>query len=347
MVEVKRLGIILKPTEYDFENLAVLNPGVFQEGNFVHMFYRAVDKEHRSSIGYAKFKGPDELIERWEKPIIGRDFDYESMGVEDPRIVKIDDTFYLSYVAHDGKNAVTCLATGKDFKNLKKMGVITPQITYNDAEDIFKDARLKDAYFLHASIYEKRGGGDILLWAKDTFLFPRKIGEKFFLVTRVLPDIQIVSFNDFKELTGEFWKDRLKNLSDYVVLENKHWFETRHIGGGCPPIETKKGWVFIFHAVEDRNVGRVYHTCSALLDKENPLKVIGRLHEPLFSPKEDWEISGSTPDVVFATGTALFGDTLYIYYGAADQQIAVAEVNINRLVKEKLDTAKGHDRARK
>lgn len=334
MLRIKKLGILLEPTTLDFENLAVFNPAVWREGEFVHLFYRAMDQERRSSIGYARFKGPDTLIERWEKPIIRREHNYESRGVEDPRIVKIDNTFYLFYVAHDGKNAVTALATSQDLKTFKKQGVITPQITYREAEKILKKSQLKDAYFFHAALFEKREGKDVLFWAKDIFLFPKKINGKFFLIIRVLPDIQIVCFKDFKELTIDFWKNYFKNLSKYVILENRHWFETRHIGGGCPPIETKDGWIFIYHGVEDRNIGRVYHTCAALLDKKNPFKVIGRLHKPLFSPEEDWEKYGFIPDVVFATGTAVFNDTLYIYYGAADKRVAVASVNINELLKE-------------
>ncbi|MDP3991222.1 MAG: pesticidal protein Cry7Aa, partial [Candidatus Nealsonbacteria bacterium] len=282
----------------------------------------------------ARLEGPFKVIERWEKPIIYREYEYERLGVEDPRIVKIDNTFYLFYVAHDGKNAVTCYATSQDLKAFKKMGIISPQITYSRVGEILRGAGLKDTYSFHAALYEKLGGKDILLWAKDTFLFPRKIDGKFFLITRVLPDIQIICFNDFKELTTEFWENFLKNLPKHVILENKHWFETRHIGGGCPPIETKDGWILIYHGVEAKNIGRVYHTCAVLLDKKNPLKVIGRLHEPLFSPTEKWEKSGFIPDVVFATGTAVFDDTLYIYYGAADQRVAVASVNINELLLE-------------
>ena len=334
MIEVKKLGVILEPTSQDFESISVFNPGVWQEGEKIYLFYRTMDGKGKSSIGYARFKGPTTLVERWKKPIIEREYDYERRGVEDPRIVKINDTFYLFYIAHDGKDALVCYATSKDLKTFKKMGIISPQITYDRAEKILRGTGLKDSYSFHAALYEKLGGKDILFWAKDTFLFPRKISGKFFLITRVLPDIQIISFNEFRELTTEFWENFFQNLPQHVVLENKYWFESRHIGGGSPPIETKEGWLFIYHGVEARNVGRVYHTGAALLDKENPLKVIGRLREPLFSPTEKWEKSGFVPDVVFATGTAIFGKTLYIYYGAADQRVAVAAVNIKKLLRE-------------
>ncbi len=335
MLEVKKLGIILKPTRYSFESLGVFNPGVWQEGKRVELFYRAIDQRHRSTIGYARLQGPAKIQERWTKPIIFPEFAYEKMGVEDPRIVKIGNTFYICYVAHDGKNALTAYATSSDLKTFEKKGILSPRITYHNAEDILDDLHLKDAYSFFASYYEEAVAEDVLLWHKDVLLFPKKFHGKFTALHRVLPDIQIVFFDNFEQLKNKaFWKQYLQNLPQYVVLENKHWFETRNIGGGCPPIKTKAGWLLIFHAVEARNEGKVYHACAALLDARNPLKVIGRLHEPLFSPTEKWEREGFVPNVVFPTGTALFGDSLYIYYGAADQTIAVAAVSLRALLKE-------------
>jgi len=72
------------------------------------------------------------------------------------------------------------------------------------------------------------------------------------------------------------------------------------------------------------------------LDKKNPLKLIGHLKEPLFSPEEKWEKTGNVSNVVFPTGTAVFGKKLYIYYGAADARIAVASVNLSELLSELL-----------
>ena len=324
MLEVTKLGILLEPTHLAFEKTAVLNPAIWQEGDFVQMFYRAIDPNGESNIGYARLQGVDRVIERWEKPIISQDYDYESKGVEDPRITKIRDTFYMTYVAHDGKNAVTAYAISPDLNNFKKMGILSPQITYHRATEIFRESKLKDSYALYSAFYEEEAGVGVLLWEKDIVLFPKKINGKFAMLHRILPEMQIVYFNDFSDLTTEFWEDYLKNLSQYVVLENKHWFESRNLGAGCPPIETKDGWLLIYHGVEARNKGRVYHASAALLDKDNPQKVIGKLHEPLFSPAEEWEKSGFVSNVVFPTGTAQFGDTLYIYYGAADKRVCVA-----------------------
>ncbi|MFA6354318.1 MAG: pesticidal protein Cry7Aa [Candidatus Paceibacterota bacterium] len=334
-VKVEKLGIILAPTENSFENRSVLNPGCYQEGEFVHLFYRAIDKKMNSSIGYAKLKGPTEVVERWDHPIIERKYNYEKKGCEDPRIVKLGSTFYLTYVAHDGKNAVSCYATSRDLKKFEKKGIITPKMSYDAIGRIFRQEQLKDRYFMFESYYEEYGGKNVLLWEKDVFIFPKKIKNKFALIHRILPDIQIVYFDSFSQLQNKnFWKNYLKNLPKYVVLENKYWFESRNIGGGAPPIETKDGWLLIYHAVEELNKSRIYHAAAALLDKKDPQKEIARLNYPLFSPDLDWEKHGFVQDVVFPTGTAIFGEDLYIYYGSADKFIAVAKVNLHQLLKD-------------
>ena len=347
MVQVKKLGVILEPTDNLFERAAVLNPGIWQEGNNIQMFYRALDEDHCSTIGYARLDGPTNVVERWDKPILLGEYSYETRGMEDPRIVKIEDTFYLFYIAHDGKNALTAYATSKDLRNFEKKGIISPMIAYREFDEINNELELKDAYSFFASYYQEEAGIDVLIWHKDVFAFPRKINGTYALLHRVLPDIQIAFFDSFEQLqTRDFWLQELKKMPGHVILENKHWFETRNIGGGCPPIETAEGWLIIFHTVEEKNQGRTYHACAALLDKENPLRVIGRLHEPLFSPTEEWETQGFVSNVVFPTGTALFGDTLYIYYGAADKRIAVASVSLSELIAEMKDPAKGHSPAK-
>jgi predicted GH43/DUF377 family glycosyl hydrolase len=318
--------IILEATENEFEANGVLNPGCFREGDFIHMFYRAFNSSMNSSIGYAKLNNKNEVIERYENSIIEREFDYERQGVEDPRIIKIDDIFYIFYVVYDGKNALTAYATSPDLKKITKRGLIGPKMKYSEVKKIIN---APEKYIEQADLYIKNIGEDVLFWSKDVLLFPEKINGKFYMMIRVLPEIQIISFNDFSDLTDEFWESTFKNLKDNIVIKNEAPFGERHVGGGCPPIKTSKGWLIIFHSVDNK---RVYHTSVALLDLNNPLKVIARLEEPLFSPTEEWEKEGVVSNVVFATGASLFGDKLYIYYGAADKRIGVAEIEINNLL---------------
>ena len=114
MLEVKKEGILLNKSTHGFENEGVLNPATIREGEDVHLFYRAVSKGNYSSIGYCKLKGPLTLEERCDIPVLFPQHNYESHGIEDPRITKIDDLYYITYTAYDGINALGALATSKD-----------------------------------------------------------------------------------------------------------------------------------------------------------------------------------------------------------------------------------------
>ncbi|MHA1915840.1 MAG: glycoside hydrolase family 130 protein [Promethearchaeota archaeon] len=334
MVLVRREGVLLEATENEFENQAVLNPTVVQQGDTLHLFYRAVKEGNYSSIGYCRLEGPMKIVERKNSPILFPEYDYEMHGTEDPRIVFLDGTYFMFYTAYDGKNALIAYATSKDLKTWEKHGIISAKMRYDEAGSFFHFSKLKEKYDFFVSYYKDVVAEDVLLWEKDSFIFPKKFNNKFALFHRVLPDIQLVCFDDFKDLTIDFWRDYLKKLGDHVVLEPKFGFESRNIGAGAPLIETERGWLMLYHSVEDSNKGKVYHASVALLDKENPFKVIGRLKEPLFSPTEDYEKVGDVNNVVFPTGTALFGDRLYIYYGAADKRIAAVSVNLYKLIHE-------------
>lgn len=339
MIEVEKFGIILSPTEREFENNGVFNPGIYQEGNTVHIFYRAVQDGNFSTIGYAKTDGPHTIVHRDKKPLINRDFDYEKQGVEDARIVKIEDTYYMTYTAYDGVNAMGALATSKDLIHFEKQGIITPHLNYMEYECLIRDhgTELNPKYHHYFNLFAEIGVVDDefrLLRDKDVVLFPRKINGKFAMLHRIWPGIQIVYFNDWKELTKSFWNDYLKNLKDHIVLDPKDIFEVKYIGTGGPPIETDDGWLLIYHGVQETLTGRTYHAKAALLQIDKPEIEIARLPFPLFSPTNDWEKNGVVNNVVFPTGHALYGKDLYMYYGAADKHIAVAKLDINELLLE-------------
>jgi beta-1,2-mannobiose phosphorylase / 1,2-beta-oligomannan phosphorylase len=337
MIEVKKEGIVLHKTDLNFENEGVLNPGVIQEGGKIHIFYRAVRKGNYSSIGYCKLSQFLTVEERLDTPLIFPQFDYESHGVEDPRVTKIDDLYYLTYTAYDGVNASGALAVSKDLVEWEKMGIIVPQITYSEFNHLAESkGTINEKYARYNSDggIAERQGKKVLIWDKNVIFFPRKINDKFYFLHRIKPDIQITCVHSLKELTVEFWQKYLLRLNEYILLSPKHPHEISYIGGGCPPIETKLGWLMIYHSVHDTIKGYVYSACAALLDLEDPQKEIARLPYVLFSPEKDWELKGEVNNVCFPTGTALFGDTLYIYYGAADERIACASVSLTALLEE-------------
>jgi len=333
MLKIKDEGIILEKTELEFENKTVFNPACIQTDGITHMFYRAVNHNDISSIGYCQLKN-NKVVKRFEKPVLFPEYDYEKNGIEDPRITLLEGIYYLFYTAFDGRNARIAYATSNDLVNFTKKGVISPNITYTEASEIFNQVDLKEEYFIWKLYLETKFKGLNLLWEKDALLFPKKINNQFALIHRIRPDIQIIYFENFKDITDNYWKAYLKKIKRYILLVPKFQFENRYIGGGCPPIETKDGWLIIYHAVEDTFSGTIYHACAALLDIKNPLKVLGRLKEPLFSPKTPWEKSGVTNNVVFPTGAVVKDKRLYIYYGAADKLIAAKSVDLTELLTE-------------
>jgi predicted GH43/DUF377 family glycosyl hydrolase len=174
----------------------------------------------------------------------------------------------------------------------------------------------------------------VLVWYKNVVLLLNNYNGRFAMLHRIYPGIQIVFFRDFDELTRPFWEDYKLNLEKHVVMDPKLPHESSHIGSGAPPIETADGWLLIYHAAEDTPQGFVYHATAALLDLQDPRKEVARLREPLLSPTFPWEQHGVVSNIIFPSGTAVFDDTLYIYYGAADQCVATASVKLSDLLNE-------------
>ncbi len=340
MLNLKKEGVLLEKTRRGFENEAVFNPAAIREGNSVHMFYRAVREGNYSTIGYCRLRGPLIVAERKRKPILFPEKRYESQGIEDPRITKIEDTYYLTYSVYDNVNVLGAYATSINLKTFKKQKIITPKFTYREYKHFIECCNgISDKYLFHYKMFKEHGLGrelsrKLYVWDKNLMFFPKKINNKFALLHRIHPGIQIVYFDDFRELTRDFWEHYMMNLERYIVLDPLLSYESSHIGGGCPPIETEDGWLLIYHAAEATPTGFVYHASAALLDLENPQIELSRLSQPLISPTHIWEKEGVVRNIIFPSGAVVFDDRLYIYYGAADTRVATASVNLSELLNE-------------
>jgi len=336
MIKVTKHGIILEKTILSFENDSVLNPGVFQEGNTLHMLYRAVRKGNYSTVGYCKLEGPLKVVQRNNTPLMIPYSEDASKGIEDPRIVKIDGVYYITYTAYNGINALGALVTTNDLKTFEREGIIVPKITFDEFKRLAECTNLVNAkYFRHVRHFEVDEG--IYLWDKDVLFFPRRIGGKLAFFHRIRPGIQLVMVNSLDELTKDFWNHYFLHFNEQIVMDPigvNH--ESSYIGAGAPPIETELGWLLIYHGVYDTSAGYIYSAAAALLDIDDPTIVIARLIDPLFVPEFEYELNGVVNNVVFPTGTSLFDDTLYIYYGGADKCIACASVSLKELLQELL-----------
>lgn len=343
MVTVNKFGILLEKTIHDFESEGVLNPAVIKVGEMIHLFYRAVTKDNFSTIGYCKLSAPMFIEHRNDKPILCPQSEYEFQGLEDPRIVLIEGIFYLTYTAFNGINALGALATSTDLIHWKKHGIIVPQITYDEFMHFTElDETVHEKYIRFNDYQKSHDSHDrkVFLWDKNLVFFPRKIDNKFCFLHRIKPDIQIlVAVDKLEDLTIEFWQNYFIHFDEHIVLSPKYHHEVSYIGSGCPPIETEEGWLIIYHGVHDTIKGYVYSACAALLDLKNPQIELARLPYPLFFPEKTWELKGEVNNVCFPSGAIVEKGELYIYYGAADERIAVASVNLNELLKElKLNT---------
>jgi len=253
--------------------------------------------------------------------------------------VKIENVYYLSYCAYDGVNALGSYATSVNLIDFNRHGVIVPQITYEEFHRLTEfEGCLNEKYerfHVHNNI-KSNPDKQLLLWDKNLIFFPKLINGEFYFLHRIRPDIQITSVKSMKHLTKEFWDEYLLHFNEHILMTSVYDHEIGYIGGGCPPIETQAGWLLIYHGVHDTAKGYVYTACAALLDLKDPTKEIARLPYALFEPEFPWELTGYVNNVVFPTGTSLFDDTLYIYYGAADKRIAVASLNLEALITELL-----------
>jgi predicted GH43/DUF377 family glycosyl hydrolase len=222
-----------------------------------------------------------------------------------------------------------------------------PRISYDTFTRLAETNGIIDGKYLRYNIHggiHKDAGKEVFVWDKNVIFFPRRINGKLYFLHRVRPDIQVVGINNLQELTDEFWQHYFLHFDEGIVLTPKHKHEVSYIGGGCPPIETEHGWLLIYHGVHDTIKGYVYSACAALLDLQNPQKEIARLPYALFKPEYDWELAGEVNNVCFPTGTVSSGDTLYIYYGAADEQIACASVSISGLLTELINNKKNDEK---
>lgn len=149
---------------------------------------------------------------------------------------------------------------------------------------------------------------------KDASLFPERINGEYLLLHRRPPDIWLSTSKDLQNWENHQILMRAKPESDW---------ESEKIGIGGPPIKIAGGWLQIYHGV---SISKRYSLGVALLDLEDPFKIITRQKEPILEPELEWEVNGHVPNVVFSCGQVEIGDDLVVYYGGADTVIGGAKI---------------------
>jgi predicted GH43/DUF377 family glycosyl hydrolase len=322
---------ILSPSEVNsWESLVVCNPGVYYDGGTFYMLYRAAgdDDEHVIRFGLAISHDGINFERASDQPVFGPSIDGPDGGlVEDPRIIKLGDEYYVTYAyrafppgqywkfAHDvvlvpacGEDAPvavkenignTGLAVTKDFRTFRRLGRITSPVL--DDRDVI--------------LFPGKVGGQYVMMHRPKQYTGERYGVKY-------PSVWIKFSDDLLS-----WEDKESHLL-ISGIENT-WEEK--VGGSTPPLATEKGWLVLYHGVENGGLG-YYRVGALLLDRENPLKVIARTPQPILEPEFEYEVSGHYNGCVFPTGNVIVDDTLYVYYGAADKYVGLATCNLNELL---------------
>jgi predicted GH43/DUF377 family glycosyl hydrolase len=286
----------VSPRGDGWESAGTFNPSVIlRDGKFV-MLYRAQDKSGTSRLGYAESVDGIHFTRRNE-PVLSPEKDYEKDGgVEDPRLVRFGDTYYLTYTGYNKKDAQLCLATSKDLVHWERKGVILPA-------------------------YKGRWN---VRWTKSGAIVPEKIAGKYWMYyLGTTPDnndqMGLASSTDLLH-----WTDAM----DVPVLPVRAGkFDSRVAEPGPAPIVTPKGIVLIFNGADDK---LVYRTGVATFDGSDPRVMISRTDVPIFGPEKEWEKVGQVPNVVFVEGMVRQGERYLFYYGGADTNVGVAEAPVVR-----------------
>jgi beta-1,4-mannooligosaccharide/beta-1,4-mannosyl-N-acetylglucosamine phosphorylase len=266
------------------------------EGEFVGVF-RADQKNGRATLFFGRSRdalkwdiGPDPLqwVDEQGKP-------NPTSYAYDPRLVKIDDTFYVIW-CDDMHGASIGLGRTRDFKTFIRMP--NPLIPFN----------------------------------RNGVLFPRKVNGKYLLLSRP-SDSGHTPFGDiFLSESPDlvYWGHHR-----FVMGKGgQGWWQGTKIGAGPIPVETSKGWLLLYHGVSTTCNGFVYSFGAALLDIDEPSRVLYRTRDYLLTPEKSYETTGFVPNVVFPCATLCDTKTgrLAIYYGAADTCTAVAFAYVDELV---------------
>lgn len=269
---------ILMPSlvnEWETDN--VFNAAVVEHGGLITMLYRAQGLDRVSRIGCA-ISTDGHHFNRLQEPVFVPEEDYEVFGVEDPRITRLDGWYYMVYTAYSPLGTRASLARSRNLIAWERMGIILPD------ED-----------------------------NKDAVLFPDKIGGRYAMLHRRMPDIWLA------------FSDDLIHWTDHQIVMHPRpglWDGVR-IGAGGPPFRTGDGWLCFYHGFAEE---RIYCLGLALLDLDDPSKVLKRQEEPILCPRTPWEVHGDVPNVVFTCGGVETDDEYLIYYGGGDHVMAVAAI---------------------
>lgn len=290
---------ILTAIDWPYAVNSVFNPGatLLPDGTTL-LLCRVEDRRGHSHLTVARSVNG---IDNWQidsQPTFPADpvnFPEELWGIEDPRITYVEELkkYAVVYTAYTRDGPGVSLALTEDFSQFERLGVIMAP------ED------------------------------KDAALLPHRIDGQWALIHRPVSAPRAHMWISFSENLCHWGGHKL-------MLEARRgaWWDANKIGLSPPPILTPKGWLVIYHGVRQTAAGAIYRLGLALFDLMQPEVCLKRGDEWIFGPEETYERRGDVDNVVFPCGTAIApdGDTVRLYYGAADTSIAMATGSIQAML---------------
>lgn len=306
-----------------WESDGTFNPATVEDDEgIIHLLYRAVGNDGISRIGYARsLNGTD--FERLPYPVYEPIFGYGMPdgkiamgpmsynpyiytsgggwgGAEDPRAVLIEGRVYMMYTAFEGWNSMRIALTSISVEDFKA------------GRWAWKKPKL-------ISSPKNR--------SKNWLLFPEKINGKFAILHSITPKVLIDYIDDIDNFDGIIHSPRPEGPQP----GRKNGWDHLLKGSGPPPVKTELGWLLLYHALEKNDTGK-YRLGAMILDEKDPTKVLYRSAHPILSPDMHYENDGK-PGVVYASGTIVRGDNLYVYYGGGDKVVCVATTPLKKFLK--------------
>ncbi len=325
---------IITPGLYDWRMATVFNPGVLYEDGRTYLYERAAG-QLRPFICHIGLLASDDGVHFEhvrDEPVFTPAMAGSAFGsVQDPRVVRLDDAYYMTYAYRPYAWSSHPTGTGvpesfqTDFPGFSG----DPDENQTRSGIAVSHDRVNWQHFAWATARE--------LDDRDVILFPQRIGGRYAMLRRPL---QYVGKKYGTDKAGIWlsYSDDLHSWDEPVLIARpeQSWEDVR-IGGSTPPILTDAGWLVLYHGVQDIHPAtrrNVYRVGAMLLDAENPTRVLARTAEPIMEPQAYYERFGLyIPNVVFPTGAVVVDGQLRIYYGVCDTAIALATVGLDELVR--------------
>lgn len=290
---------ILTPADWPYDANTVFNPAatILPDGSTL-LLCRVEDRRGISHLTAARSANG---VSGWRidpQPTLLPDpvhYPEEIWGIEDPRITYIPELgqYAVTYTSYSRGGPGVSLALTEDFVHFDRKGVIMPP------ED------------------------------KDAALMSRRFGQYWALIHRPMTTMGAHIWISFSPDLRHWGSHRM-------ILEARRgaWWDANKIGLCAPPLETPEGWLILYHGVRQTASGSIYRLGLALFDSQTPERCLLRSNTWIFSPEEPYERFGDVDNVVFPCGWTVGqdGDTIYLYYGAADTCIGLATGSLREIL---------------